>query len=27
VEHWVEAEARLRALFAHIKMVRESAAW
>ena len=26
-EHWAEAEARLRALFAHIRMVRESAAW
>lgn len=26
-EHWIEAEARLRTLFGHIRMVREGAAW
>jgi hypothetical protein len=26
-EHWLEAEARLRALFGHIQMIREGAAW
>jgi hypothetical protein len=26
-EHWMEAEARLRTLFGHIRMVREGAAW
>ena len=27
VEHWAEAEARLRALFGHIRMIRERTAW
>jgi hypothetical protein len=26
-EHWTQAEARLRALFAHIQSLRESTAW
>ena len=27
VAHWLEAEARLRALFGHVRTVRESTAW
>jgi hypothetical protein len=27
VAHWLEAEARLRAHFGHIRMLRESTAW
>ncbi len=26
-ENWIEAEARLRALFGHIRLIRESTAW
>lgn len=25
--HWLEAETRLRALFGHVRMIRESTAW
>jgi hypothetical protein len=27
VAHWLEAEARLRALFGHVRTIRESTAW